>query len=138
MQFDRQVARLHNPLRAVAQDFVLVRLTRMRGVDLDLFDFDYDLTWMAFFLDPDGRVLGRYGGRDASSSESKVSLAGLKYALDRALARYNRFGGETPPNPRDGPATRPGANGKAPRTVEDFAAVKRLPDRACIHCHQVY
>jgi hypothetical protein len=30
----------------------------LRGVNLDIFDFDYDLTWMAFFLSADERVLG--------------------------------------------------------------------------------
>ena len=60
----------------------------MRGVDLDLFDFDYDLTWMAFFLNAEGTVYGRYGGRDAESADSRVSLAGLRYALEAALARH--------------------------------------------------
>lgn len=97
----------------------------MRGVDLDRFDFDFDLTWMAFFLDGDLRVLGRYGGRDADSAESRVSLAGLRYAMERAVARH-----------RDGPA--PVSTKRTPRTVEDFAATKRLSAKACVHCHQVY
>jgi hypothetical protein len=127
MLFDRQVARLDPPLRAIAQEFLLVRLTRMRGIDLDLFDFDYDLTWMGFFLGSDGRVLGRYGGRDAEGPEGKVSLAGLKYAMERALARH-----------RDGSLPPPAPKRSVPRTVDDFAATRRLPDRACVHCHQVY
>ena len=127
MLFDRQVARLDIRIRAVAREFVLVRLTRMRGVDLDLFDFDYDLTWMGFFLDSQGRVLGRYGGRDADGPDSRVSLAGLKYAMDRALARHRRS------KPTIALAT-----AVKPRTVDDFAAAKRLPARACVHCHQVY
>jgi hypothetical protein len=111
----------------VAKQFVLVRITRMRGVDLDLFDFDYDLTWMGFFLNADGVVYGRYGGRDAESADSRVSLAGLLYALEAALERHRRM--ETHPSP---PETRP------PRTVEQYPAARRLPERACIHCHQVY
>ena len=99
----------------------------MRGVDLDLFDFDYDLTWMGFFVNADGTVYGRYGGRDAESAESHVSLAGLRYAMEAALARHRRM--ETHPSP---PET------KSPRTVEQYPAVRRLPERACIHCHQVY
>ncbi len=99
----------------------------MRGVDLDLFDFDYDLTWMGFFLNADGIVYGRYGGRDAESAESRVSLAGLRYAMDAALTRHRRM--ETHPSPSET---------KAPRTVEQYPAIRRLPERACIHCHQVY
>jgi serine protease Do len=106
---------------------VLVRLTRMRGVDLDLFDFDYDLTWMGFFLDADGTVYGRYGGRDAESADSQVSLAGLRYAMEAALARHRRTEARRPPKPNP-----------KPRTVEQYPAARRLPERACIHCHQVY
>jgi hypothetical protein len=106
---------------------VLVRLTRMRQVDLDLFDFDYDLTWMGFFLAPDGRVLGRYGGRDPESPDSRVSLAGLRHAMHRALARHRA--GQ--------PADSPVRNGRS-RTVEDFSAASRLSRTACVHCHQVY
>ncbi|MGH7172947.1 MAG: PDZ domain-containing protein, partial [Gemmataceae bacterium] len=111
----------------MAKQFVLVRLTRMRGVDLDLFDFDYDLTWMGFFLNADGIVYGRYGGRDAASADSRVSLAGLRYALKAALARHRR---------RDWKSVLPKA--KPPRTVEQYSATRRMPERACIHCHQVY
>jgi len=99
----------------------------MRGVDLNLFDFDYDLTWMGFFLHPDGTVYGRYGGRDADSADSRVSLAGLRYALEAALSRHRRM--ETQPSPLEM---------KPPRTVEQYPAARRLPERACIHCHQVY
>jgi serine protease Do len=123
----------------VAKQFVLVRLTRMRGVDLDLFDFDYDLTWMGFFLHPDGTVYGRYGGRDAASADSRVSLAGLRYALEAALARHRR---KEPRRPPADPLTLPsplGGEGRVRgRTVEQFPAARRLPERACIHCHQVY
>ncbi len=99
----------------------------MRGVDLDLFDFDYDLTWMSFFLNADGVVYGRYGGRDAESADSRMSLAGLRYAMKAALARHGR-GEAARPRPQRGPA----------HTVEQYPATRRLPERACIHCHQVY
>jgi hypothetical protein len=120
------VARLDKEIAATAQQFVLVRITRMRGVDLDRFDFDYDLTWMGFFLDADETVLGRYGGRDASSADSRVSLAGLRYAMQAALARHHQRK-PTPP-----------LRTQAARTAEQFPAARRLPEKACIHCHQVY
>jgi hypothetical protein len=99
----------------------------MRQVDLDLFDFDYDLTWMGFFLDPDGRILGRYGGRDPESPDSRVSLTGLRHAMQKALARHRDRAADTLP-PRKTP----------PRTVEAFPAARRLAPTACVHCHQVY
>jgi serine protease Do len=122
-----QVARLDPAIAEVAKQFVLVRITRMRGVNLYLFDFDYDLTWMGFFLHPAGTMYGRYGGRDADSADSRVSLAGLRYAMEAALRRHRRA-----ENPHAHVAPPP------PRTVEQFPAIRRLPERACIHCHQVY
>jgi hypothetical protein len=98
----------------------------MRGVDLARFDFDYDLTWMAFFLTPDERILGRFGGRDAESAEKYLTLAGLRHALREALARHRE--GETPP-PLPEVST---------RRAEEYPAARRLADRSCIHCHHVY
>jgi serine protease Do len=104
----------------------------MRGVDLDLFDFDYDLTWMGFFLNADGTIYGRYGGRDAESAESRVSLQGLRYALEAALAQHRRATRQLTQPVRRTVETKP------PRTVEQYPAARHLPERACIHCHQVY
>ncbi len=98
----------------------------MRGVDLNVFAFDYDLTWMAFVLDADGRVYARYGGRDGGPAEKLLSLAGLKHTLAKALVAYRH--GEKPPAPPDAP----------PRTPEQFRASQRLRANACIHCHHVY
>ena len=54
----------------LADEFVRVRLVRISGADLNVFDFDYDLTWAAFFLNADETVYGRFGGRDAESPDS--------------------------------------------------------------------
>ena len=37
-------------------------------MDLRRFEFDFDLTWYAFFLNADETIYGRYGGRDATSA----------------------------------------------------------------------
>jgi serine protease Do len=102
---------------------VLVRLLKIAGSDLQVFDFDYDLTWAGFFLTPDERVLGRYGGRDASGSDARLSLAGLRHAMQSALEAA-REEEKVPPR------------GK-PVLAEDYPAAKRLGNE-CIHCHQVY
>src|SRR5262249_9854345 len=101
----------------------------MRGVDLRRFDFDHDLTWAGFFLSPRGNVLGRFGGRDASSPDKYLTLKGLKHAMALALsfARQNATG------------MRPAAEAPAGvEHVELFPAAARLKANACIHCHQVY
>jgi serine protease Do len=111
----------------LAEKFVLVRILNMRGVNLNVFDFDYDLTWAAFFLSADERIYGRYGSRDADSVDGQLSLAGLRYAMNQALAAHRRAAVE-----------KPAAASWPPRTVEQYPAAKRLKETACIHCHQVY
>ena len=93
-------------------------------MDLSLFEFDYDLTWYGFFLSADEVVYGRYGGRDARSDEGRLSLAGLKYAMEKALDRH--AAGAKGPTPRGTPVR-----------AEDSRAAKMRRNNECIHCHQV-
>ncbi len=106
---------------------MFVRITNMRGVNLNVFDFDYDLVWAAFFMNADEQIYGRYGGRDAESADNILSLAGLRYAMREALAAHRRGSREKVPLAK---ATL--------HTVEQYPAAKRLKEGACIHCHQVY
>jgi len=107
-----------------------VRMTNMRGVDLRLFDFDYDLTWAAFFMNAQGGIYGRYGGRNEGEAEAHLSLAGLKYAMQRALEAHRR-------HPRR-PAELVPLPSHEPDRPEQFRAAQRLKQGDCIHCHQVY
>ena len=99
-----------------------MRLLRITGVDLHLFDFDHDLTWMAFFLSPDEKVYGRYGGRDAAGPDTRNTVAGLKFAMQAALQAHKR-----------------GERGQ-PREPAEPLFIERVPRalnfRGCIHCHQ--
>jgi predicted metalloprotease with PDZ domain len=105
---------------------VLLRITNMRGVDLALFEFDYDLTWMAFFLDGNERILGRFGGRPPDNANKYHSLEGLRFALAAALERHR----QAPANVQPAKHT--------PRTVEQYPAINKLGPKACIHCHNTY
>jgi serine protease Do len=120
----------------------------MRGVNLNVFDFDYDLTWAGFFLNADEHIYGRYGGRDAVSADARTSLAGLRFAMANALsahrdatpARSASEGGRQDPSL----ALRAIIGGAeqedvAPvRSVEAYPAARRRPTNSCIHCHHVY
>jgi serine protease Do len=123
---DEQVARLHPEIKDAAQRFVLLKLGNMRGLDLAIFDFDYDLTWIALFLDADGHVLGRFGGRDADTPGKYHSLRGLRYSLEQAWQRFQRSAASKLPRP-----------GLPAKRSEDYAAARRLSSTACIHCHNV-
>jgi serine protease Do len=103
---------------------VRVRLIRVAGANLNLFEFDYDLTWAAFFLNANEQIYGRFGGRDASSADSRNSLPGLRYAMTAALETHQKNAEPKPPRTE-----------KVQR-VEDYAGGRRA--RGCIHCHQVW
>jgi serine protease Do len=124
-KFDEQVVRLAKPFNEVADQFVRCRLVRVTGADLSLFEFDYDCAWYSFFLSADEVIYGRYGGRDGKSDDGRLSMAGLRYAADKALVQHKARAGEKPP-----------ARGK-PVFVENFAAAKARTRQECIHCHQV-
>lgn len=101
-----------------------VRLLRITGVDLNLFEFDFDLTWAAFFMNADGHVYGRFGGRDAKGADTRNSLAGLHYAMESALKVH-----------RQNPAAKLAAAADMPFFIEKVKTAKAYG--GCIHCHQV-
>jgi membrane-associated protease RseP (regulator of RpoE activity) len=90
---------------------------------LNLFEFDWDLTWAALFLNADGHIYGRYGGRDAHGPDTRNTLAGLRYALEAALT-VHRAKKDTAPAPT------------APLILEKVPAYKGYAKNGCIHCHQ--
>jgi len=105
---------------------VLLRLSNLRGVDLSLFDFDYDMQWQAMFLTPNGDVLGRFGGRDPEMPAKYLTLAGLRHSLAAALKASKN---QSPQRKQ----------GEKPVLAEEYpAAAEKRPGNACIHCHHVY
>ena len=99
---------------------------RIAGSNLNLFEFDYDLTWFAFFLNADETIYGRYGGRDARSPDSRNTLAGLRFALERALEAHQQHE-KVKTESTKLPVVR----------AEDYPAARTTGRNNCIHCHQV-
>ncbi len=111
-------------------------------MDLTLFQFDYDLTFAAFFMNADKTVYGRFGSRsDHKEAEKDISVEGFRQALSAALTLHRNY-----------PANKASLAGKQPRPVqfrrpEDFPALagKYQPSisytgkvaQSCLHCHQV-
>jgi hypothetical protein len=120
--FDEQVVRLEK-IDDLARDFVLVRLERIIGVDLNVFEFDYDLTFQAFSVGADGKVLGRFGGREPDNAERYLTLPALRHAMQAALEAHRRAKPDKPAEPAK------------KLLVEDYPAAKQM--KGCIHCHQV-
>ena len=136
---DTAVMQPGKDLEKLEKQFVCVRIVHTKGLDLSLFQYDYDMSWAAMFLEADGTILGRYGTRVASGkekSDSHISLAGFRKAAERALALHENY----PSNK----GLLAGKRGKKP----DYEVPEEIPgldERAqgtlkkenCIHCHMV-
>ena len=141
--FDGQVVRRDSQLSQLLDRFVCVRIIQANAMDLSLFQFDYDLTWAAFFLNADRTIYGRYGTRSQTNRKDDVSVPGFKKAMMGALELHKAF-----------PANKQllaGKTGRVPKykKPEDYPVLKRFygklkgvidPKRqhTCLHCHQVH
>ena len=121
--------------------FVGVRMVKANSMDLTLFQFDYDMTFTAFFMHPDKTIYGRYGTRSEYKQAAKeMSLPGFRKALEAALALHRDY-----PNNKRALAGKTGPRPKQ-KIPEDFATLKnyrpkldygRNVVKSCLHCHQV-
>lgn len=104
----------------------------MNGVDLSRFQFDYDTTWTAFFLDADLNVYSRYGGRDDDVADARMSRSSLLQTMHEVLEVHERRikvpSTATPDDFHPVPAEK--------TTPEDISLLKNN-HQGCVHCHQV-
>ncbi len=103
----------------------------MNGVDLSRFEFDYDTTWQAFFLDADLNIYTRYGGRDEKGADNRLSKESLLTTMSEVLEVHRR---------RSVPAGRTDLDlhprPQTSTTPEDIPLLKAA-HQGCVHCHQV-
>ncbi len=76
-----------------------------------------------FFLNADGKVYARYGGRDAKDPDSRQSLAGLRYTMESVLEAHAKPKKEYAPRSQEGS-----------KYIRDVASGGQ---RGCYHCHNV-
>jgi hypothetical protein len=120
---DRELARLLG-------QFVPVRITDFKNVDMNRFRFDYDLTFAVLMMDADGGTYARFGSQDWRSSADRMSITGLKRAMRQVLERHAR-GQARPAAPGD----------RTPRlTLDNIPAFRksRAAKEACAHCHYAH
>ena len=122
--------------------FVCVRLVQGNAMDLALFQFDYDLTLAAFFINADQTIYGRFGTRSTDKDAARdISIEGLRKAMTSALAMHknypankNLFVNKKGPPPRfKVPEDYPSLKGRFSSTITYTNQVAR----SCIHCHMV-
>src|SRR5262249_49421857 len=82
---DERVAK-HPAIRPLLDRYVRVRVISTNGLDLSLFQYDYDQSFACFLLNADGTIYGRFGTRSHRTNWlGDVSLEGLARALQGGL-----------------------------------------------------
>lgn len=141
-QLDEQVVERDPAVRALLDKFVCVRIVQANGLDLSLFQYDYDQSWAAFLMNADLTIYGRYGTRSHQrESENDVSLEGFAKALQTALDWHADY-----PNNKAQFAAKRGPDVEI-EVPEDYPSLKGKYGakldyegkvvQSCIHCHQV-
>ncbi len=132
-----------NPaVRPLLDKFVRARIVGTNGLDLSLFQFDYDQSFATFLLNADGTVYGRFGTRSHRTNwVGDVSVAGLAKALQVGLDLH----GEYPKNKvtlaaKHGPAPLFPSPEKFPSLSAKYTSKLNYAGnvvQSCIHCHQI-
>lgn len=118
-------------LAKLLDEFICVRVTDMRGVNLARYDFDFDLTFALLAMDVDGQVYHRYGGRDERGADTWLSGASLEHMLEASLNEHDARA-ELRANGRAKEAAAP-----QPLRIEEVPSFKKRDRGECIHCHSV-
>ena len=126
-------------LAKLMEKFVCVRIIQGWGLDLSLFQFDYELTWAVFLMNADKTIYGRYGTRsDHKDTTKDISIEGLRKAMEGALELHKAY----PANKKDlagktgtkqpfpTPEAIPELSGKPFAKPADGACVRRACRRA--------
>ena len=103
----------------------------MNGINLDLFQFEFDLTWMSFFMDSKNRVYTRYGGRDDSDPESHLNRDSILVTMRKALMLHKL--GDVLKSSLE-------PTGRTVRTPEQIPTMRAMMAKRknkCIHCHDI-
>ncbi|MBI1924337.1 PDZ domain-containing protein [Candidatus Poribacteria bacterium] len=140
--FDERVANRDPQVNDLLEKFVCVRIVKANGMDLSLLQFDYDLSFAAFFMNPDKTIYGRFGSRsERKDPERDISIEGFRKALAAALEVHKAYpankalfvGKQAKPVEIQAPENYPSLRGKYTSTLDYEGKVVA----SCIHCHQI-
>lgn len=116
-------------------------MVKANGLDLSLFQFDFDLTWAVIFMNADKSVYGRYGSRSERDAMHDISAEGFKKAALATLDLHKGY-----------PANKAALAGKSalplkfttPEKYPSLAKFQNLqptlakPKQGCMHCHMIH
>ncbi|HEX5272133.1 MAG TPA: Trx7/PDZ domain-containing (seleno)protein, partial [Gemmataceae bacterium] len=142
VKLDDDLVNKDKRVRPLLEKFVRVRVVSTNGLDLRLFQYDYDQSFAVFLLNADGTIYGRFGTRSHRTSWSDdVSIEGLAKALQAALDLHADY-----PKNKAELAGKTGAEPEFPSpekypTLKDRYGPKLNYEGqvvpSCIHCHMV-
>jgi serine protease Do len=136
---DEQVMRPDAALEKIEKQFVCVRLIQTNNIDLNLFQYDYDMSWSAMFLNSDLTVYGRYGSRNAGgkdNSDGLLSITAFRKAAERALALHAAYpANKSQLAAKTGPPSEYRSSTQIPGLTDRPAVAAER--RNCVHCHMV-
>lgn len=124
-------------------EFVCLRMVQVNGVDLSVFQFDYDMTFAVFFMNADGAIYGRFGTRNTTPDEADglVTIEALREAMEASLALHKGYPANADSlKAKIGPAPQFARAELYPK-LRNFSATVDFQGRAngtCIHCHQIH
>lgn len=138
--FDAEVANGSEVIKKLArEEFVSLRQVEMKGVDLNLFQFDHDLNWAAMFINADGTIYARYGTQSAQGPDAYNSVESLEKTMQRVLKLHAKY----PLNL----STLAGKRGKN-RSYSSALEMPGMEEKEklrgptkrdnCIHCHMIH
>ncbi len=128
-------------LQPLLDQFVCVRLINANTIDLQRFQFDYDLSFSTMIFNADGTVYGRYGSWLHQVDPDARETIGYRRALEGALALHRGYpanrvalaGKQGGPTPFKTPLEIPDLAKKYGRELNWGGNVVQ----SCVHCHQV-
>lgn len=128
-------------LAPLLDEFVCVRQINANALDLERFQFDYDLSFSALMMNADGTIYGRFGSWAHQKNAMSTDLAGFQSALRAALALHRGYpanraslaGKQGGPIPFKTPLEIPALAGKYQRDLDWNGKVVA----SCVHCHQI-
>jgi len=140
-RFDELVVLRDERIQKLMDRFVCVRIVQANGLDLDLFQFDYDQSFHALLMNADQTIYGRFGTRSEHHDEFQdMTMEGFALALEGALTLHADY-----PENRHLLAAKRGEP-RDIKTPEEYPSLAEYgPEldyegdvvRSCLHCHQV-
>ena len=142
VKLDEELMEKDPQLKPLMDQFVRVRQISTNGLDLSLFQYDYDQSFAVFLLNADRTIYGRFGTRSHHTLWSEdVSIEGLAKAMQGALELHAKYD-----SVKDSLAAKQGPRPDVP-SPEKYPLLegryrsqineKKEVVKSCIHCHQV-